>query len=128
MRRARRVVDPAQAEVTHAGLGFIEVLPPGITKATGLAIALERYGVELIGANYDAIGRAEDRDLFRQTMEKAGLRMPRSAIVTGTMPMSPISAPSDFRSTARKPKPFASYTSMYSAISRSVSSRVSVRR
>jgi Cof subfamily protein (haloacid dehalogenase superfamily) len=44
--RARSVVDPADAEVTHAGLGFIEVLPPGITKATGLAIALERYGVD----------------------------------------------------------------------------------
>jgi hypothetical protein len=43
--RAKRVVDPVDAEVTHAGLGFIEVLPPGITKATGLAIALERYGV-----------------------------------------------------------------------------------
>jgi Cof subfamily protein (haloacid dehalogenase superfamily) len=43
--RARSVVDPVEAEVTHAGLGFIEVLPPGITKATGLAIALERYGV-----------------------------------------------------------------------------------
>ncbi|UOY00329.1 HAD family hydrolase [Blastococcus sp. PRF04-17] len=45
--RARRVVDPVDAEVTHAGLGFIEVLPPGITKATGLAVALERYGVGL---------------------------------------------------------------------------------
>jgi HAD superfamily hydrolase (TIGR01484 family) len=44
--RAKRVVDPADAEVTHAGLGFIEVLPPGITKATGLAVALERYGVD----------------------------------------------------------------------------------
>ncbi|MGY1635381.1 HAD family hydrolase [Geodermatophilus sp. SYSU D00742] len=43
--RARTVVDPAEAEVTHAGLGFIEVLPAGVTKATGLAIALERYGV-----------------------------------------------------------------------------------
>jgi Cof subfamily protein (haloacid dehalogenase superfamily) len=43
--RAKSVVDPAEAEVTHAGLGFIEVLPPGITKASGLAIALERYGV-----------------------------------------------------------------------------------
>ena len=42
---ARTVVDPSEAEVTHAGLGFIEVLPPGITKASGLAIALERYGV-----------------------------------------------------------------------------------
>ena len=44
--RAQRVVDPAEAEVTHAGLGFIEVLPPGITKASGLAVALDRYGVE----------------------------------------------------------------------------------
>src|ERR671932_711954 len=43
---------------------------------------LERFGVELIGANYDAIARAEDRDLFRQTMAAAGLKMPRSAIAT----------------------------------------------
>ncbi len=42
---ARAAVDPSLAEVTHAGLGFIEVLPPGITKASGLAVALERYGV-----------------------------------------------------------------------------------
>jgi Cof subfamily protein (haloacid dehalogenase superfamily) len=71
--RAQSVVDPADAEVTHAGLGFIEVLPPGITKATGLAIALERYGVgfgdvlvfgdmpndlPMIGAVAEAGGRA----------------------------------------------------------------------
>jgi carbamoyl-phosphate synthase large subunit len=43
---------------------------------------LERFGVELIGANYDAIRRAEDRELFRKTMEAAGLRVPRSAIVS----------------------------------------------
>jgi carbamoyl-phosphate synthase large subunit len=43
---------------------------------------LEQYGVELIGANYDAIRRAEDRELFRETMERAGLRVPRSAIVS----------------------------------------------
>jgi carbamoyl-phosphate synthase large subunit len=43
---------------------------------------LEEYGVELIGANYEAICRAEDRDEFRTTMERAGLRMPRSAIAT----------------------------------------------
>ncbi len=41
---------------------------------------LERFGVELIGADYDAINRAEDRDLFRETMTEAGLRVPRSAI------------------------------------------------
>ena len=43
---------------------------------------LERYGVELIGANYDAIACAEDRELFGAAMERAGLRMPASAIAT----------------------------------------------
>jgi hydroxymethylpyrimidine pyrophosphatase-like HAD family hydrolase len=41
--RARQVVDPAVAELTHAGLGFIEVLPPGVTKASGLAVVLETH-------------------------------------------------------------------------------------
>ncbi len=43
---------------------------------------LAQHGVELIGANYEAICRAEDRDRFRATMQKAGLRMPNSAIAT----------------------------------------------
>ena len=41
---------------------------------------LKRYGVELIGADYEAIDRAEDRERFRDTMTAAGLRVPRSAI------------------------------------------------
>ena len=41
---------------------------------------LERHGVELIGADYEAIDRAEDRERFRETMTGAGLRVPRSAI------------------------------------------------
>jgi carbamoyl-phosphate synthase large subunit len=44
---------------------------------------LERFGVELIGANYEAICRAEDRKLFRRTMEGAGLRIPWSITVEG---------------------------------------------
>ena len=43
---------------------------------------LERFGVELIGANYEAIDRAEDRDRFRETMAQARLRVPGSAIAT----------------------------------------------
>jgi carbamoyl-phosphate synthase large subunit len=43
---------------------------------------LAKFGVELIGANYDAIDRAEDRDRFRETMAEAGLRVPASAIAT----------------------------------------------
>src|SRR4051812_501968 len=43
---------------------------------------LERFGVELIGANFVAVACAEGRYLFRQTMDAAGLKMPRSAIAT----------------------------------------------
>jgi carbamoyl-phosphate synthase large subunit len=42
---------------------------------------LERCGVELIGADYEAIRRAEDREAFRATMEGAGLRVPWSVVV-----------------------------------------------
>ncbi|HEY5316560.1 MAG TPA: carbamoyl-phosphate synthase large subunit, partial [Solirubrobacteraceae bacterium] len=41
---------------------------------------LERYGVEVIGADYEAIDRAEDRERFRDTMKAAGLRVPVSVI------------------------------------------------
>ncbi|MDX6728651.1 MAG: carbamoyl-phosphate synthase large subunit, partial [Baekduia sp.] len=43
---------------------------------------LAKFGVELIGANYDAINCAEDRELFQQAMAKAGLKMPANAIAT----------------------------------------------
>jgi carbamoyl-phosphate synthase large subunit len=43
---------------------------------------LERLNVELIGANYDAIACAEDRELFAAAMAQAGLAMPESAIAT----------------------------------------------
>jgi carbamoyl-phosphate synthase large subunit len=41
---------------------------------------LERFNVELIGASRAAIDKAENRDLFRQAMQRIGLDMPRSAI------------------------------------------------
>ncbi len=44
---------------------------------------LERFGVELIGANHEAIACAEDRELFGAAMARAGLRMPNSAIASG---------------------------------------------
>jgi carbamoyl-phosphate synthase large subunit len=42
---------------------------------------LERFGVELIGADSAAIRRAEDREEFRTTMNEAGLRIPWSITV-----------------------------------------------
>ncbi len=41
---------------------------------------LEKYNVEMIGADREAIDKAEDREQFRQAMHKIGLDMPRSAI------------------------------------------------
>jgi carbamoyl-phosphate synthase large subunit len=43
---------------------------------------LERFGVELIGADAAAIRRAEDREEFRRTMNEAGLRIPWSMTVS----------------------------------------------
>ena len=42
---------------------------------------LEKYGVELIGANEDAINMAEDRDLFDQAMKRIGLECAKAKIV-----------------------------------------------
>jgi carbamoyl-phosphate synthase large subunit len=42
---------------------------------------LERFGVEMIGADHEAIRRAEDREEFRRTMTGAGLRIPWSMTV-----------------------------------------------
>ena len=39
---------------------------------------LDAHGVELIGAGFDAIERAEDRGLFKKTMAAAGIESPRS--------------------------------------------------
>src|SRR5580698_3236561 len=43
---------------------------------------LERYGVELIGANVSAIKKGEDRLLFKDAMRKIGLDTPYSQLVT----------------------------------------------
>ena len=42
---------------------------------------LDKYNVELIGAKYEVIKKAEDRDLFKKAMENIGLSMPKSAAV-----------------------------------------------
>src|SRR5437763_9953460 len=63
-----------------------DVLLPTLGGQTGLNLAvalaesgaLESNGVRLIGAGLEAIRRAEDRRLFREAMDKAGLPLPRS--------------------------------------------------
>lgn len=45
---------------------------------------LETYNVEMIGANAEAIDKAEDRALFREAMEKIGLETPTSMLANAT--------------------------------------------
>ncbi|MFP6655593.1 MAG: carbamoyl-phosphate synthase large subunit, partial [Myxococcota bacterium] len=67
-----------------------DALLPTIGGQTALNLAidlakagvLDKYDVELIGANLEAINKAEDRELFRAAMKRIGLRMPASGIAT----------------------------------------------
>lgn len=43
---------------------------------------LEKYQVEMLGANPVVIKKAEDRDLFRQVLDKVGAKYPKSYLVT----------------------------------------------
>ena len=45
---------------------------------------LEKFGVEMIGADADAIDMAEDRKLFREAMARIGLETPRSRLANAT--------------------------------------------
>ncbi|MCL5975913.1 MAG: carbamoyl-phosphate synthase large subunit, partial [Gammaproteobacteria bacterium] len=94
------MTDPNMADATYiepvtweAVSKVIEVERPdailptmGGQTALNCALALEKhgvlkkYGVEMIGADSEAINKAEDRDLFRAAMRKIGLDMPQSDI------------------------------------------------
>src|SRR5215471_16793884 len=57
------------------------ILPTlGGQTALNLAVELAHIGVELIGADLGAIERAEDRELFRETVHGAGIPTPRSIV------------------------------------------------
>lgn len=95
------MTDPEFADATYIEPIHIEILEaiikkerpdailPTVGGQTALNAALdlhrhkilEKYGVELIGANADSIRKAEDRELFKAAMNKIGLLMPKSAYV-----------------------------------------------
>ena len=50
-------------------------------RALATSGVLERFGTELIGATLDAIDKAEDRELFREAMERIGLECARGLVV-----------------------------------------------
>ncbi len=67
-----------------------DALLPTLGGQTALNLATDLYaagvldelGIELIGASYEAIQRAEDRELFAATVAEVGLRVPTSVIAT----------------------------------------------
>jgi len=83
-------IEPITPEVIEAIIAKEKpdaVLPTlGGQTALNAAIALhdrgilEKYGVELIGASFDAIHKAEDRQLFKQLVLDAGADVARSHI------------------------------------------------
>src|ERR687894_1741695 len=75
-----QVIEREQPDALLPTLGGQTAL--NLAKALHEDGTLERHGVELIGANYDAINRAEDRDQFDRTMQAAGLRTARNTIAT----------------------------------------------
>src|ERR1035437_2376399 len=54
----------------------------GLNTAIGLydAGVLEKYSVKMIGADREAIHRGEDRKIFKEIMEKIGLKVPNSGL------------------------------------------------
>jgi carbamoyl-phosphate synthase large subunit len=54
---------------------------------------LAELGVELIGASVDAIGRAEDRERFKEAVREAGLRVPSSRVVTALDQLAGLALP-----------------------------------
>ncbi len=95
------MTDPEFADATYVEPLTVEILEKVIARerpdallptvgaqtALNLAVALEehgvleRYGVQLIGANTRAIRIAEDRQLFKATIESHGLRCPKGETV-----------------------------------------------
>jgi carbamoyl-phosphate synthase large subunit len=65
-----------------------DALLPTLGGQTGLNVSvalyesgvLQRYGVQMIGAKYEAIKKGEDRNLFKEAMKKIGLDLPRSGL------------------------------------------------
>ena len=65
-----------------------DAILPNLGGQTGLNLSLElskagvleKYGVQVIGVNLDAIERGEDREIFKATMAKLGIDTPRSEI------------------------------------------------
>ncbi len=94
------MTDPATADITYIeplNLKTVtkiiekerpDALLPNLGGQSGLNLSselaeagiLEKYGVEVIGVNLEAIKRGEDREAFKNAMNELGIDMPRSEL------------------------------------------------
>jgi carbamoyl-phosphate synthase large subunit len=84
----RTYLEPLTADILHEIIRRErpDALLPTLGGQTALNLAMElsergildRYQIELIGASAASINKAEDRLLFKQTMQEIGLELPRS--------------------------------------------------
>lgn len=85
----RTYIEPLTRDVLHEIIRRErpDAILPTLGGQTALNLAIElfdsgildRYRVEMIGANAEVIRRAEDRELFKKTMIEIGLDLPKSA-------------------------------------------------
>ncbi len=77
LRRMTEIIEKERPDALLPNLGG----QSGLNLASELAKAgvLEKYGVKVIGVQVDAIERGEDRIAFKETMQKLGIDMPKSA-------------------------------------------------
>jgi carbamoyl-phosphate synthase large subunit len=95
------MTDPGMADVTYIEPLNIDTLTnvikaerpdallPNLGGQSGLNLSselhkagiLDKYGVQVIGVNVDAIERGEDRTAFKETMNRLGIDMPKSQTV-----------------------------------------------
>ncbi len=66
----------------------VDAILPTMGGQTALNVAMEMYekgmleGIEFLGANPEAIKKGEDRDAFKEAMEKIGMDLPKSKATT----------------------------------------------
>ena len=78
VRRLEQIIDKERPDAILPNLGGQTGL--NLSLELSKAGVLEKYGVQVIGVNLDAIERGEDREIFKDTMAKLGIDTPRSEI------------------------------------------------
>ncbi|WP_321431087.1 carbamoyl-phosphate synthase large subunit [uncultured Methanolobus sp.] len=80
VKAVERIIAKERPDGLIAGIGGQTGL--NITSELAEAGILEKYNVKLLGTNLEAIKNTEDRELFKQTMESIGEKVPRSKAIS----------------------------------------------